>query len=64
MKYLFYLAYPHSYLVIKVLLEFQLDTETKIRSFTLNNDIKKLYVKEKERLEFPIHEYYKYISNQ
>lgn len=55
----FYHTHPHYYYVIKVLLEFQSDTETKIRSITMYNDIKKLNAKQKERIEFTINDKYK-----
>jgi len=54
----------HIYLVIKVLMEFQSETEIKIRSITSNNDQKMLNAKEKERMEFTINTYDKYKSNQ
>lgn len=41
---------------MKVLLEFQLDNETKIRSITIHNEIKKLNAKQKERIEFTKHD--------
>lgn len=47
-----------------MLLEFQSDTETKIRLVTMHNDIKKFNAKQKEHIKFTIHEYCKYKSNQ
>lgn len=51
----FYHPHPHIYLVIKVLMAFQSETEIKIRSITLYNDQKILSEKEKERMEFSIY---------
>jgi len=45
-------------------MEFQSETEIKIRSITSNNDQKMLNAKEKERMEFTINTYGKYKSNQ
>jgi len=45
-------------------MEFQSETETKIRSITLYNDRKTLNEKEKERMEFTINAYNKYETHQ